>query len=105
MKTRGKNLLIIDPHFVYRNIKEEESCGWEKKVPVFPKRLFADFLAKKHVIPMFYQYCDYFFLHFYTLKPSLSHFKNVLVHKPCRLILFVLVILNEPRNPGPGSDT
>ena len=36
----------------------------KKKVSVFLDRLFAYFLAKKHVVPMFYQYLVYIFVIF-----------------------------------------
>ena len=66
----------------------------------FPGQIFCLFPGQKHIVPMFYQYCDYIFGHFlhdYTLKPNLSHFKKESVKKPCRFTSFVLVISNDPR--------
>ena len=81
--------------FLYIQIFIKPKVEAEKKVSVFPDRIFADFQAKKtcstNVLPILKLFFS-FLLQEYLLKPTLSQFKKVSVKKTMQIYFICLSI-------------
>ena len=60
LETRGKKLIDIWPPFCLKKFLTRTKLWFRKKYQ-FSRRDFLLISWQKHVVPMFYQYCDYIF--------------------------------------------
>ena len=86
---------------MYKQIFDEKKVTVEQKVSVFLDRLFTDFLAKKNVLPMFYQYCNYIFLSCISSLTYPKPFKKGISTNTMQIYFIFLIIFIGSQEPRP----
>ena len=84
---QSQKLIDIWPPFCSQKLLTRRKLWFRKKFS-FPGQIFCLFPGKKHVVPMFYQYCVYIFLNFFT---NSALWAELVQQSTCVFVCFRLV--------------